>query len=330
MFSSHFFEAALLMKTKILLCLTTVSLLAVSDITFANDVKVYGRVHAGLQFSDTGDDDETSIKSYASRMGLKGKAKVNDGLDVFFKYEFEVNPVDNDKDGKSGDNITARSQYVGVKGKYGEVLVGRNDTPVKKSQGKVDLMNDFTSDNKALFAGDNRLGDTIQYTSPSLNHMKFIVSYIAEDNSKQDGETGLSMAGVYGDSKLKKTSIYASIARDTKVAGRDITRFVVQGKLGDATIGGLYQQSEKVDSDDSVDSFVVSASYKLPNSYKLLAQYQDSDGAEGKLEDSGNSTSVGVEKKLSKQARMYLWYSKFSLDNTPDQDHMALTLRYDF
>ncbi|MBE0369411.1 MULTISPECIES: porin [Pseudoalteromonas] len=318
------------MKTKLLLSLFTLCLLVISDVTLANEVKVYGRVHAGLQFSDTGDEDETSIKSYASRMGLKGKAKINEGVDVFFKYEFEVNPVDNDKDGKDGDNITARSQYVGLKGSYGEVLVGRNDTPVKKSQGKVDLMNDFTSDNKALFAGDNRLGDTIQYTSPSLNHMKFVVSYIAEDNSKQDGETGVSIAGVYGDSKLKKTPVYASVARDSKVAGRDITRVVLQGKLGDVTLGGLYQQSEKVDSDDSVDSFVVSAAYKLPNSYKLLAQYQDTDGAEGKLKDSGNSTSLGVEKKLSKQARMYLWYSKFDLDNSADQDHMALTLRYDF
>ncbi|MBQ4843954.1 porin [Pseudoalteromonas sp. MMG005] len=318
------------MKTKLLLSLFTLCLLVISDVTLANEVKVYGRVHAGLQFSDTGDEDETSIKSYASRMGLKGKAKINEGVDVFFKYEFEVNPVDNDKDGKDGDNITARSQYVGLKGSYGEVLVGRNDTPVKKSQGKVDLMNDFASDIKSLFAGENRLGDTIQYTSPSLNHMKFVVSYIAEDNSKQDGETGVSIAGVYGDSKLKKTPVYASVARDSKVAGRDITRVVLQGKLGDVTLGGLYQQSEKVDSDDSVDSFVVSAAYKLPNSYKLLAQYQDTDGAEGKLKDSGNSTSLGVEKKLSKQARMYLWYSKFDLDNSADQDHMALTLRYDF
>lgn len=318
------------MKTKLLLSLSMLCLLSVVDVVFANDVKVYGRVHAGLQVSDTGDDNETSIESYASRMGLKGKAKVNDGLDVFFKYEFQVNPADNDKDGKSGENITARNQYVGLKGSFGQVLIGRKDTPLKKAQGKVDLMNDFKSDNKALFAGENRLGDTIQYSSPSLQHMKFVVSYIAEDNSKQDGETGVSIAGVYGDAKLKKTAVYASIARDSKVAGRDITRFAVQGKMGDLILGGLYQQSEKVGSDDSVDSFVVSASYKLPNSYKLLAQYQDTDGAEGKVKDSGNSTSLGVEKKLSKQARMYLWYSKFDLDTKPGQDHMALTLRYDF
>ncbi|MCF6435290.1 porin [Pseudoalteromonas sp. MMG022] len=304
-------------------------LLIASGVVSAEEVKVYGRVHAGLQYSDVADDSETSIESYSSRLGVKGQAQVSDGLQAFFKYEFEVNPADNDKDGKSGENITARSQYVGVKGSFGQVLIGRDDTAVKKSQGSIDMMNDFEADIKVLFAGENRLGDTIQYTTPELNHMKFVVSYIAEDNSKQNGEAGLSIAGMYGDSKLKNTPIYISVAHDNEVAGQDINRVTVQGRLGNATVGGMYQQSEKIDSDEKIDSYIVSASYKI-DSYKLLAQYQDSDGASGKLADAGNATSVGVEKSLSKQARMYFWYSQFNLDNTPDQEHMALTLRYDF
>ncbi|NOU51636.1 porin [Pseudoalteromonas sp. JBTF-M23] len=305
------------------------SLLVLSSFANAEAVKVYGRVHAGVQYSDIASESDTSIESYASRLGLKGDAKINDGLEVFFKYEFEVNPADNDKDGKSGENITARSQYVGLKGNLGQVLIGRDDTAMKKSQGKVDMLNDFEADIKTLFVGENRLGDTIQYSTPEINHLKFVVSYIAEDNSKQKGESGLSVAAMYGDSALKKTPVYISVAHDEEVAGQDINRITVQGKMGNATLGGIYQQSEKVDSNNKVDSFMVSASYKI-ESYKLLAQYQDSDGASGKLSDSGNATSIGVEKSLSKQARMYFWYSQFDLDNNPEQEHMALTLRYDF
>lgn len=327
-FGSSLTEAAQKMKTTKLTVFCSFLLIS-SGFANAEDVKVYGRVHAGVQYSDVSNEDETSIESYASRLGVKGNAKVSEGLEAFFKYEFEVNPADNDKDGKSGENITARSQYVGLKGSFGQVLIGRDDTAMKKSQGKIDMMNDFEADIKQSFAGENRLGDTIQYTTPELNHLKFVVSYIAEDNSKQKGKSGVSIAGMYGDSNLKKTPLYVSIAHDNEVAGYDINRVTVQGRIGDATIGGAYQQSEKVDSSDTVDSFVVSASYKI-NSYKLLAQYQDSDGAHGKLSDSGSTTSVGVEKSLSKQARMYFWYSQFSLDNTPDEDHMALTLRYDF
>ncbi|MCF7512017.1 porin [Pseudoalteromonas piscicida] len=306
------------------------SLCSMSVCSYANEaVSLYGRAHVGVQNSDKDGDSDTSIESYNSRMGLKGSTKLQDGLEVFYKYEFQVEITDQDKDGKSGDNLTARSQYLGVKGSYGQLLIGRDDTPMKKSQGKVDLMNDFSGDINSFFVGENRLGDTVQYTTPAINHLQFTVSYIAEDNSKQNGEDGLSLSASYGDSKLKKTNVYVAVAHDNKVAGQDINRVTVQGKLGDFKLGGMYQQNEAIDSDEEVDSFMVSAAYQI-ESYTLLAQYQDSDGAAGKLKDSGNAASVGVEKSLSKQARMYLWYSKFSLDNNEDHNTMAVTLRYDF
>jgi predicted porin len=306
------------------------SALIVCAQTQAEELKVYGRAHLGVENSDTGSGSDTSVESYASRMGIKGSADIDTGISAFYKLEFQVEMSENDNDGKSEENITARSQYVGVKGRFGQLLLGRDDTPMKKSQGKVDLMNDFSADIKSFFVGENRLGDTLQYTTPSLNHLQFTVSYIAEDNSKQNGESGLSMAASYGDSKLKKTAIYASVARDEEVAGQDITRVTVQGKVAKVTLGASYQQSEAIGSNETVDSYMASAALKLDNGYKLLAQYQNSDGASGKLKDSGDAASIGVEKSLSKQARMYLWYTKIDLDNNSDQDHMALTLRYDF
>ncbi|PCK29813.1 porin [Pseudoalteromonas piscicida] len=317
------------MKMKYL-SLFALSFCSVSVCSYANDaVSVYGRAHVGIQNSDQDGDSDTSIESYNSRMGLKGSTKLKEGLDIFYKYEFQVEITDQDKDGKSGDNLTARSQYLGIKGSYGQLLIGRDDTAMKKSQGKVDLMNDFAGDINSFFVGENRLGDTLQYTTPALSHLQFTVSYISEDNSKQKGEDGLSLAASYGDSKLKKTKVYVALAHDSKVAGQDVSRVTVQGKLGDLKLGGMYQQNEAIDTDEEVDSYMVSASYNI-DSYTLLAQYQDSDGASGKLKDSGNAASVGVEKSLSKQARMYLWYSKFSLDNSEDHDTMAVTLRYDF
>ena len=292
----------------------------------ANDaVTLYGRAHLGVQNTDKSGERETNIESYNSRLGVKGDASLDSGLEVFYRFEFNVEVSDDN----GSDNITARSQYVGLRGDYGEVLVGRNDTPLKKSQGKTDLMNEFSGDIKTFFVGDNRLGDTIQYTTPALNHLKFTVSYIAEENSKQQGESGLSMAASYGDSKLKQTNVYVALAHDSEVAGQDINRVTVQGKLDELKLGAMYQQSEALASNEDVDSYMVSASYQI-NSYTLLAQYQGADGATGKLKDSGSAASLGVEKSFTKQARMYLWYSKFSLDNKPDFDAMAVTLRYDF
>lgn len=295
----------------------------------AEAVDVYGRAHLGVANSDTGDGSETSIESYSSRMGIKGSGEISDGLKAVYKFEFAVNAADQDSDGKTEENITARNQYVGLQGSYGQVVLGRHDTALKVSQGKIDLMNDFNGDVKALFNGENRLGDVVHYSSPIVGNMQFVVTYIAEDNSKQDEETGVSAAFMYGDSKFKKAPYFVSVAHDSKVAGYDTTRFTAQGKLGDLTLGGMYQQSEKVAGSDKADGFLVSASYKI-DKYKLLAQYQDTDGNFGKLKDSGSGTSVGVERSLSKQARMYMWYTQFSLDNNADEDHLAVTLRYDF
>ena len=178
-------------------------------------------------------------------MGIKGSGEISDGLKAVYKFEFAVNAADQDSDGKTEENITARNQYVGLQGSYGQVVLGRHDTALKVSQGKIDLMNDFNGDVKALFNGENRLGDVVHYSSPIVGNMQFVVTYIAED-VKQDEETGVSAAFMYGDSKFKKAPYFVSVAHDSKVAGYDTTRFTAQGKLGDLTLGGMYQQSEKV------------------------------------------------------------------------------------
>jgi len=134
---------------------------------------------------------------------------------------------------------------------------------------------------------------------------------------------------VYGDSKLKKTTYYISVAHDSKVAGYDISRATVQGKVGPLVLGAMYQEAKNIDTDISAEGYLVSASYKI-DKYKLLAQYQDNDGIFGKLKDSGTGASVGIERSVSKKIRMYMWYTQFSLDGKNNQDHLALTLMYDF
>ncbi|WMN59068.1 porin [Pseudoalteromonas xiamenensis] len=312
------------------LIFVAISTLLCSSSALADDlVKLYGRANIGIQSKDDGTSSVVSAESYASRIGVKGNTKVSDSLEAFYVFEFEVKPTENENDGKTADNLSARSEYIGVKGAFGQFIVGRNDTPMKRSQNSADLMNDYTGDISSLMVGENRLGDTIQYTTPSLAHLQFEVSYIAKDNNKQNGDAGMSLAASYGDRKFKSMPFFVSVARDSKVAGQDVNRVTVQGKMGALTLSGMYQQSEKVDTDDKRDSYVVSASYKIDD-YNLLAQYQDSESEAGKMKDSGTGTSIGVERMMSKQVRMFLWYSQFELDNKPDQDHIAVGLRYDF
>ncbi|WDE13127.1 porin [Thalassomonas haliotis] len=285
----------------------------------AANVDIYGKANLTLQSSDDGDGQFTEIKSNASRIGLKGTHALNDGLSVVYKAEFQV-----DMDGDSDDNFTDRNQYVGLKGHFGEVLLGKNDTILKQSQGKIDLFNDLNADIKNLFKGENRLGDTLTYKSPKINGFQFAGTYIAED--EVDAEDGYSLGLFYGDKGLKKSKVFASIAVDNDVKGYDITRATVQGKVGGFVLGAMYQNQESDDGSAEMDGFVLSAKYAL-DKVVLKAQYQDADH-DGSDDKTG--ASVGLDYRLAKSTKLFAFYTAFDIDNAEDKDYLAIGIEYKF
>ncbi|WP_419147064.1 porin [Pseudoalteromonas 'SMAR'] len=287
------------------------------------EVDVYGKANVSVQSSDDGAGSFTEIKSNASRLGFKGSEKLDSGLEVIYKLEFQVDVSDADSKGDK-DNITARNQYVGIKGNFGQVVVGRNDTALKQSQGKIDQFGDLEGDIKVLFKGENRLGNSISYQSNSLNGFRILGSYIAED--KEEGENGLSTALTYGDAKLKNSSIYAAIAVDSEVKGYDAVRMSVQGKLADFKLGAMYQTQEKVDGTAEADGYMLNAAYKL-GSTTLKAQYQVIDFDSG---DKVDGISLGVDYKLAKNAKVYGFYSTFDADNQVEKDYLGVGVEYKF
>ncbi|WP_394193659.1 porin [Pseudoalteromonas atlantica] len=287
------------------------------------DVDVYGKANVTVQSSDDGEGSFTEIKSNNSRFGLKGSESLTDGLEAVYKFEFGVDVSDADSKGDK-DNITARNQYVGLKGGFGQVVIGRNDTAMKQSQGKIDLFNDLEGDLKNLFKGENRLGDSISYASNDLNGFKVLASFIAEDST--DGDNGYSVALTYGDSGLKKSDIYASVAADSEVNGYDVVRATVQGKLGEFKLGAMYQTQEKVDGSSEADGYLVNAAYKL-NSNTFKVQYQVIDFDQG---DTKTAISAGVDHKLTKNTKVFGFYSNFDMDSLVDQDYIGVGIEYKF
>ena len=303
------------------LCVALVSGLSFS--AFA-DVDVYGKANVTVQSSDDGEGSFTEIKSNASRFGLKGSEKITDGLEAVYKFEFQVDVSDADSKGDNDDNISARNQYVGLKGAYGQVVVGRNDTALKQSQGKLDLFNDLEGDIKNVFKGENRLGDSITYTSKSYEGFKVLATFIAEDDV--DADNGYSMAVTYGDSALKKSAVYAAIAADSEVNGYDVVRATVQGKIEDFRLGAMYQTQEKVDGSAEADGYLVNAAYLMgSNTFKVQYQTMDFDDSDDK-----SAISVGVDHKLNKNLKIFGFYSSFDMDNNVDQDYLGLGMEYKF
>ena len=303
------------------LCLALLSGLSFNALA---DVDIYGKANVTVQSSDDGEGSFTEIKSNASRLGVKGSEKINDSLEAVYKFEFQVDVSDADSKGDNDDNISARNQYVGLKGAFGQVVIGRNDTALKQSQGKLDLFNDLEGDIKNVFKGENRLGDTITYTSNSYEGFKVLATFIAEDDV--DADNGYSMAVTYGDVALKKSAVYASIAADSEVNGYDVVRASIQGKVEDFKLGAMYQTQEKVDGSAEGDGYLLNAAYSMgKNTFKVQYQAMDFDDSDDKT-----AISVGVDHKLNKNIKVFGFYSSFDMDNNVDQDYLGLGMEYKF
>lgn len=288
---------------------------------FAADVDIYGKANLSVQSSDEGDGSFSEVKSNASRIGLKGSHDLGDGLKVIYKAEFQV---DLDGDSEKGDSITDRNQYVGLAGGFGEVLLGKNDSMLKQSQGKVDLFSDLNGDIKNLWKGENRLADTISYKTPKFNGFQAGVTYVAEESV--DGEDAISAAVFYGDKKLKKSKVFASIAVDSEVKGYDVKRATIQGKVGGVVLGAIYHTQEKVDGGSEVDGFLVSAKYKM-NKVTFKGQYQTADHKGG---DDKSGFTVGADYSLAKSTKLYTFYTSFDMDSGADEDYLAAGIEYKF
>ncbi|MBA3581620.1 MAG: porin [Gammaproteobacteria bacterium] len=154
----------------------------------AAELKVYGKASLSLENAETkgissvryltaGDaasrvdtttlDDKWQVTSHASRFGVKGDNELNDWLKAVYIMEWEIDMADNTN--SSADHIKARNQYVGLKSNsFGEIIIGRNDTPVKTAQGKIDLFNDLPGDIKNVMEGEQRQNNMIQYSTPNF------------------------------------------------------------------------------------------------------------------------------------------------------------------
>ncbi|MBR9727384.1 porin [Shewanella intestini] len=296
---------------------TAVTVATMSTAYAAEPLTVYGKLNVTAQSNDVADESETTIQSNASRFGVKGGFELNDALEAFYTVEYQV---DTGKD--SSSNFTARNQFVGLKGQFGSISVGRNDTLLKKSQGKVDLFNDLEGDLKTVFAGENRLAQTATYLTPSFSNFTAGVTYVADGDVKQS-DNGFSLAAMYGDSGLKKSPVYAAIAYDSKVNGYDIVRATLQGKIVGIKLGAMYQQQEELDTDVEDKGFLVSASYGIED-ITLKAQYQDMDNA-------GDSWSIGADYKLGKPTKLFAFYTTNTPESGDDEEnYLGLGLEHKF
>ena len=306
------------------------------------DGSIYGKVNISVVNDDNGTDDQMELNSNASRIGVKGKAKLTDTLYVIYKAEYESFWDDGEKD--DGDTFSQRNIIGGLKGDFGTVWGGKHDTPTKLAQKKIDLFNDLEGDLKHVMAGETRASNIVNYTTPNFSGFSASVATIfgedRDDNDKDGFFDSYSAVAQY-----EVDGLYVAVALDENVKsgsksqgmGKDyvnILRVVGQFPIGPVTLGAMWQNAEEGDSAATgvkldEDSWHVSAKWKVGAGYTFKAQYTESDD-----DESGNDAdmmSFGVDKKLGKKTKLFAFYTTLDKSTaSDDSDWIGVGLEHKF
>ncbi|EEP66735.1 porin [Kingella oralis] len=284
-------------KTLIALALASLSTASMADVI------LYGQIKGGVETTfgnklgqDKNKGTTTQIVDYGSRIGFKGHEHLTDNLDAIWQVESKV-----DIGGGSGRTFGTRDSFIGLKGGFGTVKVGYQQTPIKELNGKLDQweydssvagLGTFTRGTDA-----NRRATAVSYETPDLSG--FTAKAYYSPSEQENGESTNALGahknkakGIYGlSASYKNSGFFADVAG---VYARGTTAAVAAGKKGgyqalvqagyesDKWLAGLaYQRSQRVEranstlnaDADKVNELALSGAYTLNDALTLKGTF---------------------------------------------------------
>jgi|GEM_PF-68310 len=294
--------------------------------------------------------DTTTLENNVSRLGFKGSEKFADlGLEGFYLAEYAVYADDGidgtDSATSSSASIRQRNIYFGLKGSFGSAQAGYFDTPLKSIQNKVDLFNDLRGDiNEYITVNDYRRKNSVMYVTPKMSGFTGYVDIIlSEVNNKQkdaannqkgrDNAASLAMSyelgGFYGALAYDKNVVVVESTNNLNDESQ-VFRVVAQYTIGAWQLGALYDNHDATTytpvapvagdvlkaKENQGNGWIVSSQYTL-GQWALKAQYGQSDILRGaEVDRDADVLSLGADYKLSKNTRLFGFYTTESADIT--------------
>lgn len=303
-----------------------------AQIKTAGNWEFYGRAHMSIDQLDDGNlYNRVNMSSNSSRVGFRGDKSFGD-LKGIWQVESEVlfTKTSDSVTGAAQDDknrLATRDTFAGIEGNFGQVKVGKFDTPMKLAREAANLFGDQLGDMRNITrAGakfDERPNNIIQYQSPDMMGIRVALAY-----SPHEAATAVtSSAGVETKNAMTSMSITfnrgdfsAALAQENyqenaKDGDRDATRLALSYKvMSDLKLVGFYQDAKymKTSTDDQGSKVTgFGAEYQLiPNHTVLRAHVMDRSanktGADSKL------TAIGVDRIINKELRFYANYAAVS------------------
>lgn len=307
--------------------LTTTTALS-TELTTQSSHRINGKVNFGW-LSDDMRAPKHDFISNISRVNLIGNIGLNDDLSIVYQYGSFMNLADQANQPFFNDH----NQYIGLKGGYGELLYGRNDTMLKQSLGGADKFNDYVVDVFRLWKGENRIDDAFWYKSKPINGIQFGVTY-QPDGGQQGNDAWSYMVGI-GDKSLKKTDLYVALGIDRNLKGYDVERVTAKFNYQGFNIGASVQSQQHRSTGLGDSGILLNFAYPFKlNDANMGIDFQFQNlGSEKAL-------SLGLSYFYQGKNKIYAWFSDVNqnqattmnddnIDNNIGKDNLIFSIGFE-
>ncbi|SFB89376.1 porin [Massilia yuzhufengensis] len=230
-------------------------------------VTVYGIVDAAVARTDNVDAAGNSVTkvsslsgSLPSRIGFRGSEDLGGGTSVIFALESGFNP-DTGVSGQGG-RLFGRQAWVGLKGKWGTLQVGRILNMTFLATAKSDVLgpNLFSINSIDLYLPNARSDNAVGYLG-SFSGVTVGATYsLGRDASAAGGPSATNCGGEVAGNARACRQVTALLGYDTAAYGINATYDKLHGNTGAA--GGL-SSSDRFDRRITVNGYVMLGATKL-------------------------------------------------------------------
>jgi len=275
------------------------------------DATLYGNVH--LSINDFDSAEELDMTSNTSAIGVKGSEALGDGLKAIYKAEFQLDSAEGGfNGGATGDALTQRDTFVGLKGGMGTVKFGTYSSNYKQLGGKVDPLyrtrlegRGFLGTQSSLLHGGRgitrgRSTNTLQYTSPKMGGAQLVLNTTISGAAEETSGVGVRW------SNKNVLAFLDHIKNDES----DATKFGGKYHTKAFSVGLQYEMLDDGAGSEQ-DILFLSGMYNINknNAIILTAGQVDPDGG-----DETTGVALAYNHKLSKMTNVYVGYGDRSSD----------------
>lgn len=325
---------------------------ALADVTIGGKLEYsWDRFSGNKSTVTAGNDgsDDVTAADHSSRINFSGKEKLGGGMEAGFFVEAQLSAAG------AAAGTFARNNYVFLGGNWGQLRMGRHDTPYKISTGSLDYFSETRGDYNNIISTtaanandyDLRAAQTVAYITPNFSGFHAAIARVKAQNPGTGANTGnddsaWSMLAMYEGSKAPtKNGFFATLAYEQhkNTAAATVTtgandrawKLGLGYDFGPGKVGFVYedvnQKNAAAAGTSAADrtSWMINGAYTFGNNTVKLAYARARDSADKSTATSDGSKmwSIGLDHAMSKRTTVYGMYSSMRNDGNATRKQVA-------